>query len=457
MSLFSKEFWKDLLTTYAAQSTVVLSGIICPALVARLAGIDSLGIYLLVRRVAASSVAALTLGVATALARYLPTKGRSAGTQVRWSLLAISIAGGFTLICFLIPFTYPAASAKILFGDSNLTALLQALGALTFGTVVNATLYGHYRGVLEIQSANLLQAVNVGVVPIVSILFIPRLGVVRSLTLTGLITIGVCLAFLLPLFRKLRETGDEVQTGWFLIAGRSLLGYGIGRVPSFFFAGLLFMLGPIALAHKSSMATVALFALALNLVRLGESAILPLGTVLLPRIALYLHEEDHHTVTRDMQLLFEMVVPVAFFVCLQVAVLHNTIFELWLGTVPSGGGQIFVPLVLVLPFYLAYELLRHPIDASAVTPYNTIALTVAVLIVALGTQGKSDKAMVDAQACGFFVLGILTVLVWKKLYKVQKIITAKFATPVGVLRTKRTLELASADTISRQPCDAGFQ
>lgn len=426
ISLFSKELWKDLLTSYMAQSAVVISGIIGPALVARFAGIDSLGIYLLVRRVGASSVAVLTLGVATALSRYLPTYGRSVGTQVRWSLLAISIAAGFTLACLSIPLAYPAATAKILFGDSSLKAMLHALAALTLGTVVHATLYGHYRGILEIQSANWLQAINVGVAPLVSISFIHRIGVVGSLTLTGLITLCVCFVFMFPLFRKLRATRGDVEAGWSKVAGRRLLGYGIGRAPAFFFAGLLFMLGPIALAHKSNMAAVALFALALNLVRLGESAISPLGVVLLPRIALLLHEEGDSTVTRDMKLLFEMVVPFACFVCLQVGALHNTLFELWLGTVPSGGDRFFVSLVLVLPFYMAYELLRHPIDAAAVAPYNSIALSVAALIVAVGSYARSEKVIVDAQVCAFFVLGTLTVLVWKQLYKVQNILTVPF-------------------------------
>jgi len=111
MSLFSRTFFKDLLLIYSAEFVVLVSGVAMPGLLARFAGQDQLGIYLLVRRVVGAGVHPLSLGVALALARFLPQEGRQLGTRIRWSLLALFMASTFSLAVLLAVVNWRSAAS----------------------------------------------------------------------------------------------------------------------------------------------------------------------------------------------------------------------------------------------------------------------------------------------------------------------------------------------------------
>jgi O-antigen/teichoic acid export membrane protein len=416
MSLFSRSFWKDLLLTYSAETIVMGCAFLAPAILGRMVRLEDLGIYLLLRRVVSSLMAPLSLGMAVALARFLPMRRSNAGIQVRWSMLGIGLATGFTGLVGLVILELQRPVAKLLLGNPQLAPFVLPLTLLVLGNVLHAVLYGHYRGTMNMRMANAAQAINLGIVPVVAVFRLRSMGLAGVLNLTGLLMLGVSGLFLLPVLRSWVQTRSQVPMKWLGEAGRSLLGYGLGRVPGFVFAGLLFTVGPIWLAHRATMADVAIFALGLTFMRMGGAFFGPVGVLVLPRLARVLGQEQEGKVKRDLQLLLRTAMLFALFTCMQAATLHSTMLKIWLGSAPAYSRELFVPLVLVLPLYLAYEVLRNPIDAISIVPYNSISLGAALLALALGVIGRSMEWLVVSQCGSFLLLGVISITVLGRLY-----------------------------------------
>jgi len=420
MSLFSRSFWKDLLLTYSAEIIVMACAFLCQGIVARLGGLEQLGVYLLLRRVAWCFLVPLSLGMTVALARCLPMCSGLPGVRVRWSLFGIGTASAFGALAMLAILSIRRPVAKLLLGSPELRTFILPLALMVLGNLVHALLYGHFRGMLQMRYANSLQAINFGFMPVLALLGVQRFGLAFCIDLMGLAMLGVSVIFLLPLLRTLVQTRTEAKNEkWLLRAARSLFPYGLGRVPGFLIAGLLFALGPIWLAHRASLTDVAIYALGLSFMRMLGAFFGPLGVLVLPHLAGLIARNEQDGIRKDLQLLFRSATLLGVFASLQAAVLSRTLLVIWLGTAPVSSGLFFVPLVLILPLYLAYEVLRSPIDAVSSIPYNTIALSAALAALFVGVLGSSPVWLVASQVVAFTLLGAISIVVLGRLYKLR--------------------------------------
>lgn len=431
MSLFSRAFFKDLLLIYSAEFVVLVSGVAMPGLLARFAGQNQLGIYLLVRRVVSAGVHPLSLGVALALARFLPQGGRQLGTRIRWSLLALFMASTFSLAVLLAVVNWRSAVARTLLGEQQLANYVIPLALLLFANVVHAVLYGHFRGMMQMSLANSIQILNSGIIPILALTYLKTGGLAATMGLTGLLMLVVDFLFVVPLIRAVFQKSGQIPTGWFFPALRNLFVYGIGRVPSSALLGVLFSMGAIQLAHKTTLSAVGLFILGLNFLRLGEAAIGPFGILILPRVAASQHLRSLPRVMNDIQLLLATTVTLGVFACLQAAVLNDWLLRIWLGVESPGRWLFFVPICFGLPFYLAYELLRHPIDATSAIPYNSIALSISVAVLAAGAIRGDARSIVYSQVFAFVTLGIFTAITWVRICRIRANCLRCFLSPAG--------------------------
>jgi O-antigen/teichoic acid export membrane protein len=417
MRLFSTSFWRDFLLTSATETLVLGCAILTPALVARLGSMEELGAYLLVRRLASAFLAPLTLGMAVALPRFLPRQKSNPETQVRWSLLALTVAGAFALLSAGFMSISSKLISRLLLGSPKMAVLVCPLAILVFANTVHAVLYGHYRGMLQMKSANALQALNYGILPVLALLGLRAAGLAKTIELTGFLMLLASSAFFLPILWTFLSV--QCQTAWVREAGRNLLAYGLARVPGFVLSGLLLSLGPIWLAHKATMTDVGLFSLAISFMRMAAAFFAPVGLLALPRLAEALEHGPHPGVQRDLQSLLRTGMLFALFACLQVTVLNHVLLRLWLGSVPPSSRLYFVPLAMTLPFYLAFEVLRNPIDAASTFPYNTVAIAVSLLALVPGFLVGSPTSIVVSQFISIVVLGVVSIFSMGRLYRLR--------------------------------------
>jgi len=417
MRIFSRSFWKTLAWTYAAQVAASAGVFLAPAIVARLGNMEDLGRYLLVQRLASSCVAPLTLGLAVALGRLLPLNKGKPGMEARWSLVSFAIVGLVATLFMVALWVQRTFYAGILFGTSAASTLVFPFALLASANALQAVVYGYYRGCLRIGWANCLQAVTVGVVPVVAMLQMKRIGLISAIMLMGYMTSAIVVLFASPALRAIFRTTEDRGGPWLQDASKVLLSYGLGRVPGFIFVGLLLATGPVWLAHYGSMTDVAMYALGLSALRMGAAFFAPVGILTLPLLASAFGTGLSRGVRDDLSLLLRFSVIMTLLGSLQVATLSRTLLQVWLGSTSVGGRGFFVLLVLAAPTYLTFEILRDPIDAASAFPYNTFILGLALCAFAVGAVTRTSAGLVIGQLAGFLLLGGASVAVARRLYQ----------------------------------------
>lgn len=364
---------KDLSITFVAQAVVLLSMTLTYGLVSRFGGMDELGAYTLVRRVVTSVQPTLLLGLAVALPRYIaavaedncPKRGLYVLTG---SLVMLASALLFTVVIRLSP----GMAAELLFGSDDYQNLLLSLSVLLLGAAAHATAYSYYRGRLLMNAANLLQVVNLGVVPLVVV------GILRSkcadeiLTMTGVANILVATAFSPLLVRDSLAACRRAATLWSELRCSlvELLRYGLPRVPGLLAASGLLVLGPVLAAHRATMREVAYLNVSQGLLQIMAAFVAPLGLVILPRFSHLLAQGKRHQVQEQLDTLLAASVHIAAFVVPQFFVFAGPLLALWLGPEGAEAERVVRILAFALPFYLLYEVLRNPVDAGSIRALN---------------------------------------------------------------------------------------
>ncbi len=422
-----KPFFWDISLTTVAEFTVMGSSLLLISLLGRWLGPVALAEYLLLRRVTVWFMAGSRLGLATALPRYVAWSSGQRGTEhERHTYFFISAAFmmlttvGVATILVLGRRTF----AEWLFGSRYRSALVIALALLLIGLVAQSAVYGYYRGLLDMVRANLLQVVNLTVMPLTVLLVLARTGSIPIIVgAIGGVTAILSVLFALPVLRKLTQVGLSRVTQY----GGELLRYGIPRMPGDFGIAALLAVGPVVAAHEVPMAKVSSLLLGVSILTAIGYAVSPIGVVLLSKVSMMLGGGAAENVRSRLRLLAAAVPEMSVFVCAQLFVFADVAVRTWVGSKFLDQVGVIRLLILAIPPYLFYVVLRSTIDAADVTPYNArnvliglaVHLVLLAAVVTLMPRGLLLEGIAGSLLVAFMVLGFLTERTFCRLYKLR--------------------------------------
>jgi O-antigen/teichoic acid export membrane protein len=256
------------------------------------------------------------------------------------------------------------------------------------------------------MSANLLQGVNRGIVPVV-VLAIPQVTVLQAVTTMGAVWCVVSSATIaIALWRR-------PPPSWALPAlwktAVELGRYGLPRVPGEFALGALLTLPAIFAVHFNGIEMAGFIAVGVSILNMVGSLFSPVGQIVLPTAAALAASGSLAVLRRDTARLFV------------ISLLFSTaLVGIFLGFAPvivTGylGSEFAaaVPAVRWIAFaavpFVAYVVLRNVLDAVRVRPINTRNLVVALCtFVALALVTRSPTFVPVAFTVAIFVLGGLS-------------------------------------------------
>lgn len=423
----TKPFIWDVSLTMVAEFTVMASSVVLISLLGRWLGPVALAEYLLLRRVTVWFLAGSRLGMGTALPRYVAW---AAGTEAGGKDCTTYFAGSagfmmFSALCVSLALVAGRHTfAGWFFGSRDRSALVVALAALLIGLVAQSTVYGYYRGLLEMVRANALQVVSLSILPVaVVVLLARRKSVPLIVEAIGVVTVVLSLAFALPVLRRIREVRWPRLAS---LAGE-LLRYGIPRMPGDFGIAALLAVGPIIATHYLPMAKVAPLLLGISIVTAIGYAVSPVGIVLLSKVSMMLGQGARESVRSRLRNLAAAVPELSVFACVQLLVFADVAVRAWVGPKFLGDQLVVRLLILAIPPYLFYVMLRSTIDAVHVTPYNTQnvllglglhAVTLAAVVILLPSS-RLLEGIAASLLLALTVLGILTGRTFCRLYELS--------------------------------------
>jgi O-antigen/teichoic acid export membrane protein len=372
-------FFIDILLSGVTQAAILAANLIMVSLISKWMGLAELGEYLLLKRVSTWLVTSAQLGLGIALAREIACIVNN--TELRANQC---FATAFTLTIPLLAVIsgvavfVPRSLAQLLF-NSQEADLIYGLVLLLSGSVLQALVFGYYRGLQKMRHANMVQ---LGVLVLIPLLTLVAVRSYRSAPLlieaTGVCMVALSVAWSVPILFKSRDF-----TTHFVPDTRLLLGYGVVRVPGDIACGALLTLGPMLVSHYASMEQLSYMLLGITCLSMTGLAFWPVVMLLLAKVSKLLGEERLDDVKVYVQHLRSAVLQLSVLATTQALVFIGPLVRWWLGPSSLPGVPVICIIMLAIPGFMYYYAMRSVLDAASTTPYNTRNVLVALGIFSL--------------------------------------------------------------------------
>jgi len=287
--------------------------------------------------------------------------------------------------------------SQLLYGSDRYSNVIMPIYISIVGILFHVVLYSYYRGILKIKIANIIEIVNIAILPLVAFVFSKNLNefflwsggfqILFSITLLTYVYIH------LDRFNYLLD--DIVKTI------KTLFLYGIQRLPSDVGLNLLLTLPVLLATHSFGVKIGGIVAFAITLLSIVGYVFSPFGVVLLPRISKLLKEKEIKKI--------------------KLLTLKLLIFTITLTLIIVGISSIF--LESLLGFYLG-SFDKELLEVSYLVLYSTVGYTIFLvlrgIVDALHVKGINSIHMVLSMI--FFGLSIGGVLYFKNKSSYQEYI-----------------------------------
>lgn len=396
---------REYLPTIATEFAVIVAQIVAFKLAAYYLGPEGFSEYAVARR-AASLISALPLlGLAVGLPRYIAYSNGRGDSQatVRYYGAALRCVGIAMILCLIVLNSLRGQVAFLIFGDRVYAGLILPVSLMVLGLALHGIVYSYFRGHLAMMHANLLQVVNLAVVPIVCFTTMHQSTrtLVLSLGSAWFLVAFVALWFT-PVSGVTSRTPDET---------RELLRYGVQRLPGEFALMAMLSLPVIFVAHRSGVQQAGFVAFGISVLSMIGAFFTPIGLILLPKASALLADGRKRELRLHVALLIRVSLAVAGAATVLVWFLARPFVALYLGSGFEDAGSLLRLIVLGAVPYALFTVLRNLIDAfhrDAVTAVIAISgLAVFILGAWLGKgHFPAGEEVLIAFLLGLGILGV---------------------------------------------------
>jgi O-antigen/teichoic acid export membrane protein len=429
-------------TTFLAEGVVVGGYLLAFRLIAAFSGTEGFGEYSLSRRTLSLLMPLAVLGADLGIARYVAyaeteKSGKSSG-YAGASLIVLAAGVGALSIVLLVaaPFW-----SHVFFGSSSYTGLVLVLPPLLAGGGLHSVAYGYLRGLHRIQAANVLMAINMGLLPLAAILLFHGsvIWILLAMGIGWIVASGIVLARLPLQFTGIRERLRELTR------------FGVPRMPGDFVSLLLFAMPGILVAQVTDIRVAGIVAFGVAAVSMIGSSLTPVSFLLLPAAARLLAAGKVRQLRTEVVEVVGITLAGTLVVVVLLEVFAGPIVTFYLGPSFSGGVDILrLTLFGALP-WATYVTLRSVIDAQHVRPINARNLAISfvfalVLAFVLRRVADPTTGAVLAFVLALWLLAGLTMLEVNRIaaifgYPVDR-------SPIGLARLAMLAALPIAIVVS---------
>lgn len=422
----SRSFFGNVFLTAGAEFIGLASNLVVVSLLGWWLGPVALAEYLLLRRVNILVLSGSRAGMGTALPRYV---AQSAGAGPRQQESRAYFVGG-AVVVMLISVALAAILvagrrefAAWLFGNADRGALVLALALMLVGLAAHTVVYGYYVGLLQMGWGSIITVWNLAIIPVGVVSAMGRTHSVAWLVGTIAVLTTICSAlFSIPIIRQASRHPLPGLTARI----RELLRYGIPRVPGDLGNAALLAVGPVVAAHYVSMGRVSSLLLGMTILAVVSYGSIPVRTVLLSQVSTMLEKGAIENVRAKLETLAAAVPEISVFICVQFFIFADMVVRLWVG--PSFLHEVIVIrlLILAIPPYMFFTMLRSTIDAAAIKAHNTVNILMGlgtyivllVLSVEILPAHWLPQAVAGSLLAALAVVGVLTARTFCRLFGV---------------------------------------
>ncbi|RUL87635.1 hypothetical protein TsocGM_11535 [Tautonia sociabilis] len=370
-------------------------------------GVEGFGAYAVARRAISILAFPMMLGLSVSLPRCVASlpAGKGGGKGGVFLLAAWLIAVPGMAALTLGAATRPGAMAVLMFGRGGHEELVWPTVAAVLGLCGHTIVYGFEMGRMRLGAAGTLWLVNLAAVPPAAVALsggeVPR----------ALLGLGIGWSVASAVAGLSLAAGLRIGTprAWGA-ALRELVRFGVPRMPGDLAMFGLFAVPTILVAHRSGLEPAGLVSFGLSLVQMIGSVFTAAGMLLLPIVSRLRADGRIGEARRlvDRSLMASLAAGVLIVLAAEASLATVITMLLDEGFTPAAGlARRLLPAAV--PF-VAYIVLRGPIDALDVWPHNAVNLGLALAVTsAVMIFGSGPMEAATASLAGFSVLGLASI------------------------------------------------
>jgi len=415
-----RPFFKDVTLTFITEAIVLVAFFFIYRLIAQDFGPEGVGEYSLIKRLIGFFQPLLLFGLWVGIPRYI---AMSQDKEQRAGYLKASglIVAAFTFVFLIFINLFKDYFAKIFFGTVDYTNFVLPFSLFLAGLTLHSLVYSYFRGRLFVKTFNLLQVINLGLVPIGILVFFKDVTIEEVITLIG--TSIFLIAFIFSLF-FIKDFFFHIKKWRFINLLKELFYYSFPRfIASFVYAGLL-SLGPIFAAHFASIQEVGYLSVSQSLLSTMGVAVAPLGLILLPKVSNLISQGRENEIKENLNYLIGAAIQCSIFITFQLMIFTDIIIKYWLGPEFFSAIPVMRIVFLSLLFYFFCGAVGNILEASKVKPINMINLSVSLgiflilsgILLFLLKLFSPIISISIAFTSGLISLGVLTYVSIRKIY-----------------------------------------
>jgi O-antigen/teichoic acid export membrane protein len=397
-------FWAHMRQTVLGEGVGLFLSILILPFAARRFDEVSFSRYVVAFRVLALLQPTALLGLGVALTRALAATPARAVKKDAPGVVAgatLPVLGAVAAVSAAV-LVMPAQLGRLVFGHGDTKAVLFAFIPLLLGSCVFTLASSALRGVFAMTAANVLYPLYLGVVPLTALALTDR--VAPALGLIGAGWIALSVAF----------TARYISGPLHDVIGRarSLLSYGLPRVPGELALFGLLSVPSIAAVRADGVVAGGRVALAMSLVTMGGAVCTPLASALLPHASRAMNEPaELSELARLVRTLVARLIPLLVLGSALVAAVAPVALRIGLGAEYESAATSIRLACVAVPAYGLYICLRSVLDAAFHRPvtmiYALYALVVFAGAFAVLQAANQDNAVMLAFAAGVWALALL--------------------------------------------------
>ncbi|HDR04927.1 MAG TPA: hypothetical protein ENN84_06745 [Candidatus Marinimicrobia bacterium] len=366
-------FTQDLLITLMNVFSVILSTIFINAIISRKYGLDFVGEFNLVKRVALSAAPFILFGASIVIPKLfgeIPEKNyRSFFRQLMLYFLILPLP-----LLFIFFLLIPAEKGGI--HSFYIPENLKLIFALVLAAdLVFQLFYSIFRGIRQFIPAALLSFSVNALIPLIFFLLFGFATFHQVYLMIGIFMLATALFF--PLLMLQKQFSPQAPAPISLL--KPLLSQSAQRAPGMFFQFLLISAPILIISRYGSPAELTYVTVGITISRLLLSIVTPIGFVFLPRIAAQREAGSLSDVSQKLIQISQFFLLLLALMIPWLLINSPWLLNLWIHLTDTDGIRLIHLFIFAIPGIVFYEMVRIPIDALYDRGLNSVILFAGTL------------------------------------------------------------------------------
>jgi O-antigen/teichoic acid export membrane protein len=360
----------------------------------------------------------MMMGMGVSLPKFLSVETDRKQLEIHYS--AITIVSALFLISVMLGFLFSEQFSQMVFGDVEHEKMCIIILLYVYSLMIHACIYNYFRGKFKFKISSFLQLINVGVLPLIVYFFVDDIyHYFLCLSILTLFLLLVVNALSIPF---LILSLEEFKSGF-----KKLMNYGVQRMPGDVMLGLFFALPTFIAANYFSLIVAGNIAFCISLFNIIIALMSPVNIILLPEASKIVSQKNFTLLKNISAKLLLLSLALGIFSFLVVFSFGDFILEIFSVKDITNTAPMLMIVFFGVIGYSVFSVIRSVVDAyyeTAKVSFNIIISFFSFILFLLILQLLDMFSIFNtlrAFSLSVNILGILTYLSLRQIYKIQKI------------------------------------